>query len=113
MKFSINQKRKRYIVSFGSLLPSIIDDLDLRDSFLIENIRELWPKIVGEMISTHSFPDRLFKRTLFVNTDHSVYSNEISMMRDNIIDRVNSTIEFEVVDKLKVEVKTLNWKKDK
>ena len=108
MKFSVDPKRKRRTVSFSSLLPSIIEDLDLKDSFLIENIRELWPGIVGEMISTHTTPDRLFKKTLFINADHSMYSNELSMMKDSIIKRVNEAIGFESVGKLRVEVKNLN-----
>ena len=108
MKFSVDQKRKRRTVSFRSLLPSIIEDLDLKDSFLIESIRELWPKLVGEMISTHTMPDRLFKKTLFVNADHSMYSNELSIMKDSIIKRVNEAIGFESIGRLRVEVKSLN-----
>ena len=68
--------------------------------------------IVGDIIATHSLPDRIFKKILFIYVDHSVYSNELSLMRDLIIKGINDKLGFEVISNIKIEVKRLNWKKE-
>ena len=66
MKFRIGKKRKNGTYSFERILPDIIHDYELEKSFTIEEIISKWYLIVGDIISTHSKPDRIFKRILFV-----------------------------------------------
>lgn len=73
---------------FGVLVESIIAQFGFRDDFLVESIRSRWASVVGELISAHSYPDRIFSGILFVAVDHSVYGGEISMMRDLILAKV-------------------------
>jgi predicted nucleic acid-binding Zn ribbon protein len=109
MKFRIKEKRKNGLYSFESLLPDIIHDYDLEKSFTIEELVSQWYSIVGDIISTHSKPDRIYKNVLFVSADHSVYANEIIMMKDVILKKVSEQFPFQAVRDLKVEIKSIRW----
>ena len=111
MKFKIGDSRIMKPVSFGSILPSVIEELNLQDSFIIENIRKLWEDICGGILSTHSRPDRIFKKTLFISVDHSIYSNELYMMKEKIIDLVNTKVAPDIIRNMKTEIKRIKWNK--
>lgn len=107
MKFRVGSERNNRILSFTDILPDVIDDLNLQDTFFIENIRSKWQEYVGTTLSAHSTPDRLFKRILFVKVDHSAYSNELSLHSGNILNKIKAdfgpqlinTVRFELVKK--------------
>jgi hypothetical protein len=109
MKFRIGEKRKNGIFSFDAILPDIINEFNLEKSFTIEDILSKWSSIVGNIISTHSKPDRIFKRILFVAVDHSVYGNEIVLMKDAIIKRINIEFSYQAIRDIKVEIKRIQW----
>ncbi len=111
MKFRIKEERIGKVVPFNTTLMSILDEFELRESFLSEKLRSIWKKIVGEIISTHSIPDRIFKNILFVFVDHSMYANELSLMRDIILEGVNKEFGFEVINDVRITTKRLNWTK--
>ncbi|MGV7930167.1 MAG: DciA family protein [Spirochaetota bacterium] len=88
MKFRVKEPRMNRPTRFGVLVESIIGQFGFRDDFLVESIRARWSSVVGELIATHSHPDRIFSGILFVAVDHSVYAGEISMMQDSILAKV-------------------------
>ena len=64
MKFRIGQKRANRLNSFEGILPDIIHEYELEKSFTIEELVAQWSSIVGDIISTHSKPDRIYKKVL-------------------------------------------------
>jgi predicted nucleic acid-binding Zn ribbon protein len=109
MKFRIGENRKNGTYSLGGLLPEIIHEYNLEKSFTIDELVSKWYTIVGDIISTHSKPDRIYKKILFVAADHSVYANEIIMMKDVIIKKIDEDYPFQAVREVKVEIKTIYW----
>ncbi|MDM7988268.1 MAG: DUF721 domain-containing protein [Smithella sp.] len=109
MKFKTGDKRKNGIFSFDSILPDIIHEFELEKSFTIEDLIAKWYTIVGDIISTHSKPDRIYKKILFVSADHSVYANEIIMMKDALVRKINEEFPFQAVHDIKVEIKNIRW----
>lgn len=109
MKFRIGNKRKSGVFSFDSLLPDIIHEFELEKSFTIEDLVSKWHTIVGDIISTHSKPDRIYKKILFVFADHSVYANEIIMMKEALVRKINNEFPFQTIRDIKVEIKTIRW----
>lgn len=109
MKFRIGSERKSRTADFGSVLPDILKELDIGDDYIIEMIRDLWPHITSNILATHSIPDRIFKKTMFVTADHSVYSNELTLLKDTIIKRINDELRVDLISNMKVEIKRLNW----
>lgn len=109
MKFRIREKRKNGIYSFDGILPDIIHEFELEKSFTIDELISQWHSIVGDIISTHSKPDRIYKNILFVTADHSVYANEIIMMKDVLLKRVREKFPFQTIRDIKVEIKPIRW----
>lgn len=109
MKFKFGDKRKKGITSFEKILPDIIREYELEKSFTIEELISRWRIIVGDIISTHSKPDRIFKKYLIIAVDHSVYANEIMMMKDVIIKKINLEFSFDMITDFKIEIKKIMW----
>jgi len=109
MKFRIREKRKNGVFSFDAILHDIIHEFDIDKSFTIEELLSKWHDIVGVILSTHSKPDRIFKKVLFIAVDHSVYGNELIMMKDAVIQRISTEFSYRVICDIKVEIKRIQW----
>jgi len=104
MKFRFDDKRNNQVTAFNSLLPDIIDDLDIKESFFITTIKEKWESYVGRTMSVHSTPDRIFNRTLFVSVDHSVYANDLSLHSGKILVKIRDEFGSDFISKIRFEV---------
>jgi len=113
VKFKIGSERKNRTADIGSVLPDILKEFNLGENYIIEKIRDLWPGITSNIIATHSIPDRIFRKTLFVKADHSVYSNELTLLKDTIIERVNSELKMDMIKNIRVEIDRLKWENEK
>ena len=112
MKFKFGEKRRGGTFNFKEILPDIINEFHLEKSFTIEELRSLWHEIVGDIISTHSIPDRIYKKTLFVSVDHSAYAGELTMMKDVILKSINDNFSLCDIEAVRFEVKKLAWKRN-
>lgn len=111
MKFKFKQKRKGQTVTFKDLLPSVLEEMQIQDIFSIEELKTDWEKIVGNLIAAHSMPDRIFKHTLFIAVDHSIFANDIVMMQKIIVDKINKLYSNHPIVRIKAEVKKFDWNK--
>ncbi len=109
MKFRIKNERLGKIVQFNSTILSILDEYDLKDSFLMEKLRGVWYKVTGDIIATHSIPDRIFKKILFIRVDHSMFANELALMKDTILEGINKEFGFEVIKDIRITTKRIDW----
>jgi predicted nucleic acid-binding Zn ribbon protein len=109
MKFRIGDKRKNCLNSFENILPDIIHDFELEKSFTIEELISQWSFIVGDIISTHSKPDKITNKILFVAVDHSVYANELILMKDIIIKKIQEELPFLAIKDIRAEIKKISW----
>jgi hypothetical protein len=109
MKFRVGKNRKNKIISYDSILPDVISDLNIKEEFIIGNIRSGWKEIIGNILYTHSMPDRIFKGFLFIACDHSAYANDILLMKDNIMKKVNEMFPYSAVKNIKIEIKNIKW----
>lgn len=109
MKFRIKSTRQREIKSFKALFPDILSDYDIEKIFSVESLASQWPEIVGDLLATHSKPDRIFKNVLFIAVDHSVYGNDLILMKDVILKKIISLYGQGLVRTVKTVVKPLKW----
>lgn len=107
--FKIGNSRKNKINNFKDLLPDIINDFDIEKDLFIENIKEIWQIIVSQALADHSIPEKLIKGKLIIAVDHSIFANEISLMKNMIIDKINEKVSSKRITDLKCEIKKLNW----
>ncbi len=111
MKFRFGDIRKNQTLSFNNIIPDIIDELDLNESFFLERIAEKWPEYVGNILSSHSTPDRIFSNILFIRVDHSAYSNELSMHQDRILRKIKDDFGSGFINAIRFEVRKSRWSK--
>ena len=110
MKFRFGEDRRKGLVSFCNLVTDLIDELEIKDSFIIEELKAKWPSYVGNILSTHSFPERIFNKNLFINVDHSVYAGELSIHSGEILKKIKKDYGENFIKAVKFEVKKSRWR---
>ena len=73
----------------GNVLKSALKISGIKDKFMIYHCLLHWKDIVGPDIYLHTSPGIVQGGTLFVNVDHPVWCHHLTMMKENIIDKVN------------------------
>jgi len=110
MNFRIKEKRIGSAREVSKLMDSLFKETGIEGEYDLLFIRRNWTDIVGEILSTHSFPAKIYGRTLLLYTDHSVFLNDITMMKDSIITKICSTCKSSRIDNIKVEIsKKIKW----
>ena len=110
LKFRLGEDRKNKMITFSNIVTDLIDDLELKDSFIIAGLKEKWPSYVGNILSAHSFPDRIYNKFLFINVDHSAYSSELSIHAADILQKIKNDFGDTLVKTIKFEVKKSRWR---
>lgn len=111
LKFRFGEDRKNKMVQFSNLITDLIDDLELKDSFIIVELKEKWPSYVGNILSAHSSPDRIYNKFLFINVDHSAYAGELSIHSADILRKIKNDYGDGFIKTIKFEVKKSRWRK--
>ena len=89
----------------GSIIGSVVDKMELNKKLRTSNIFNHWEDIVGPGISKKSKPERLIRNTLYVSVTTSTWANELSLMSDKLIEKINSFTGEDIV-------KTIRFKAD-
>lgn len=110
MKFRFGEDRKNKLVTFSDIVPDLMEDLDIKDSFFISQLKDKWQFYVGTILSTHSFPDRIFNKYLFINVDHSAYASELSIHTVDILKKIRNDFGDNFIKAIKFEVKKSRWR---
>jgi predicted nucleic acid-binding Zn ribbon protein len=111
MRFRFKEERQSKTISINSTLSLILEEFGLKESLIIGKVRIKWKDIVGDLMAAHSIPDRIFKNILFITVDHSVYANEISLMKEIIVKTINEEFGSDEIKDIRLETKKLDWQK--
>ncbi len=57
-------------------------------SYQIMDIRKVWELVASPSLAVHSFPQEIKRDTLWVQTDHSVFSQSVKMLEKKILQRL-------------------------
>jgi hypothetical protein len=97
--------------SFSELLPGFMEELNLKEKLTVESLRDNWSSIAGSILSSHTMPFKIANNVLFVNADHSMFSNNIMMMKSMIISKIKVMYTDCSINTIMVSVRTINWNK--
>ena len=111
MNFKIGKIRKNSTASFGDIVSDILKEFSIGTDFYVESIRSAWSDIIGDILSTHSVPERIQRGILFIAVDHPVFANEIMLMKDSIIKKIEKNLHISGINSIRGEVKKIYWKK--
>lgn len=111
MKFRYKEKRYNRTIACSQILQDVASEIGLTEDFILEHVRSIWQKAVGDIIATHSYPYRIVNRVLCVVVDHPIYANEISLSQTLIIKRLSEISGSTAIDSLKCTVKKKSYRK--
>lgn len=74
------------------ILPKMVESLGIQKQYKTQLILFYWDKIVGPDIAAQSFPVNVEYGVLFLCVDNSVWCHHLSMMKTDLIQKVNQFI---------------------
>jgi hypothetical protein len=80
------------VQKMSDILPITIRNLGLQKKYNAESILVHWQEIVGDDIAANTVPRLIQQGTLMVSVNSSVWSHHLSMMKESIINKINSFI---------------------
>jgi len=89
------------IEDIGSILDSVVEDMGINRKLNTSNIFNHWKEIVGNEIAKRSRPDKLVNLTLYISVTSSTWANELSLMSEDLIEKINSFAGDNVVKKVR------------
>jgi len=79
------------------LLPEILRQIGYRESVCEQVVCAAWNRVVGEAVSAHTVPLRLYEKRLIVITSDSTWKTQLETMSREIILAVNRLLGAEIV----------------
>ncbi|MBI4002606.1 MAG: DUF721 domain-containing protein [Nitrospira defluvii] len=76
--------------SFGSILAGLAHRLGLESKLFEARLRRQWPDIVGEPIATHTRPDQIRFKKLYVLVHNSVWLQQLTFLKPVLLQKVNA-----------------------
>ncbi len=74
--------------SFSSILDAVAQRLGLSARLVEQRIARDWVDIVGEQIAVHTRPEQIRGRRLSVLVDHSVWMQQLSFLKPDLLRRI-------------------------
>ncbi|HAP40391.1 MAG: DUF721 domain-containing protein [Nitrospira sp.] len=90
--------------SFGTILAGVAHRLGLESKLFEARLRRHWPEIVGEPIATHTRPDQLRFKKLYILVHNSVWLQQLTFLKPELLDKVNSTAGEKLVTELVLRI---------
>lgn len=82
--------RKRHPVSVGQAMGDLIRELGIGKTLTEYGVITRWSEVVGERIAAVTQPERIEKGILFVAVSSAAWRAELTLRRQEIIDRINA-----------------------
>ena len=76
--------------SFGTILTGVAHRLGLESKLFEARLRRDWPNIVGDPIATHTRPDQIRFKKLYVFVHNSVWLQQLTFLKPVLLEKVNT-----------------------
>lgn len=97
---SADDRRKSGLEPMSSVLADVLDDAGVVEQVERVRILDLWPEVVGEQVARVTRARSVDGRTLVVEVRSSAWLMELSMLKGDIVGRVNKRLDGASIDKL-------------
>lgn len=85
----------------GTVLSSLMQELGLGKKLKQYEAVRVWREIVGERIAKVAIATKIINGTLIVKVAKSTWRNELSLMKKEIIAKINAALKEEIVKDIK------------
>jgi hypothetical protein len=89
----------------GRLIREGLQRYHLEQGVTAQNSVSLWERVVGEPVASATRADGIKDGILFVYTRSSAWSQELSLMREDLMGRINTALGGEVVKDIRFQVR--------
>lgn len=95
-------KKKRHFqrssaYQVGALLKSTLQSLGVSERLLEQQAIEMWRQVVGPQIAAASRAEDVREGALFVSCKNSMWSNELTLHKPTIMEKLNSALGKEII----------------
>lgn len=81
----------------GSFVQATLGSLGVEERVLEQKVLGSWPEVVGPQIAAATNAERISDGTLFVTCKSSMWSNELSLHKPQIVKRLNAAVGKNIV----------------
>jgi predicted nucleic acid-binding Zn ribbon protein len=90
--------RKKNTQKLDEVINSYLEKLDINGKLKEVKLIRSWDEIVGKLIAKKTEKIYIKDRKLFVHLNSSIARNELSMLKDSLLDHLNKAAGDEVID---------------
>ena len=92
------------VQDISSILDDYVSDSELGKKLKKFSIFNHWEDIVGKEINRKTRPQKLFKGILYISVSDPGWASELSMMSEQLIDRINSFVGEKIINQLRFKI---------
>jgi len=81
---------RAFFDSVGSVLKNLVQRYGLESKLLDYRLRQHWPEIAGEQIATHTRPDGIRFRKLYLIVENSVWLQQLTFLKPTLLENINA-----------------------
>lgn len=90
----------RWAEPIGKILADVLRDLGLSKKLSEQRAVIEWPDIVGRKVAEHARAVKVDNGRLFVEVDSPVWSQELTLMKQNVLRQINDRIGRKAIDNI-------------
>ena len=92
--------RKKEPENLGKLLETYIEKLKISSKLKEAGIVNNWEEIVGKAVAGNTYKLFIYNNTLYVYLYSSIVRNELHMIKDQLVDKVNAKAGKRVINEI-------------
>ena len=81
--------RKREAQTLSEILQESLKNLQIDGKIQETRVLAAWPEVVGPLLASHTLGTNINRKVLYVRLDSPLLRNELQMMRQSLIERLN------------------------
>jgi predicted nucleic acid-binding Zn ribbon protein len=85
----------------GKVLEVLLEELGLGKKLRQYGAVRIWQDVVGEQIARVAIPTKIINGILIVKVEKSTWRNELSLLKREIIAKINTALKEEIVKDIK------------
>jgi hypothetical protein len=90
--------------NIANVVTSVLESKGWRGKVLEQMAVELWPEVVGDVLSRHTVAEKFRGGTLYVRSRSPMWSQELHFHQDRVVARLNGRLKAPLVQRIRASV---------
>ena len=92
--------KKQDALPIGDIISQFISEKNFGQKLDETQVMRLWPRIAGETVNSYTQSMYVHNRTLYVRLSSAGLRNELTMLRNELLTRINAEFGHRVIDNI-------------